>query len=141
MSIKDDFYTYLISNAGITAAVSDRIYPLTAPTSATLPYITIQRVACSHEHHMTAAAGLAAARFQVDCWAETSVDAETSAEAVREALDGYMQNTMESTEVRAVFLEDEGDGYEPPTDASEDGVFRIRQDYTIWYAESVPTFA
>lgn len=141
MSIKDDLYTYLINDSGIAAAVSDRVYPLTAPTSAALPYITLQRISCPHVHHMGAASGLCDSRFQIDCWAENSVDAETASEAVREALDGYQHSTMENTDVRAVFLEDESDTYEPPDDASEVGVFRNRMDFIIWYAESIPTFA
>ena len=140
MSLQSDLYTYLRGLTTITDQVAARIYPHNAPTSAAFPYITYARISSTHEHHMTAAAGLSSQVIQFDVFASTIAEAEAAADALRAAMDGFQGGTMGSTAVRHIELTNERDTFLPPADDSEVGVYNISVDFSIWAAESVPTF-
>lgn len=146
MSIHANLYTYLTAQSaltdliGTTTAPGPRIFPITAPTDALFPYITFQRITSSHVQHTTAAAGLAVATFQFDVWDDDSVGCAAVAEALRGELEGYQTTAWSGVAIRGVYMQGQSDEFIPPTDSTEVGVYRTRQDYTIWYAESVPTF-
>jgi len=144
MSIESALYTRLKAVSAVTTIVgtgnSARIYPDVAPPSATLSYITYTVVSDSSEQHMTAAAGLASAVIQIDCWAASSVNRGALREAVRGALDGARQQTWGTVQVRSVMREQSRSTWEKPEDGSEVGVFRASMDFRFWYVESVPTF-
>ena len=141
MSLETDLVDYLAADTDVSDLMGARIYDADAPTDADLPYLTIQRISTTHEHHQEAAAGLAIATIQTDVWASSQAHRETGAEAVRGALDVLHHTTMGSTDVSLVSLEGPSYTYDPPPDASETGGFRARIDATIWYAETVPTFS
>ena len=142
MSIQDDLYTKIKSVSGITALIGSgdntRFYPLIAPNSAYLPYVTFQRISSEHLHHQTASAGLAHALFQFDIYAATGPSADAIAQAFRAGFDGLTTATWTSTAVKRVLLENQLDLYEAPEDGSEKGVHRIMMSFDIWFAESVP---
>lgn len=144
MSIHDGLYTKVSGNATIQGAIGNpvRFYPGVAPTSATLPYVTYQRIGNPHLHHQTAAAGLCNAVFQFDIWATSSTSAATVAEAFRGQLQGMTTATWGSTAVKRVFLDDERDDYGNLLKGEQlgsGGLYRITQTFSIWYAESVPS--
>lgn len=139
-TIKAALVTYLSAQAPLTALVSTRIEPMESATSTTLPRITYQRIGAEHAHHMRAAAGWVKTQIQIDCWGATSVSVANVAEQVREELDGMRNTTMGGVIVSHVVLQSERDSFEEPVDATERGVFRISQDYTIAHASTVPTF-
>lgn len=145
MSIQAAFYHHLSNDTTVAGLVSARIYVDVAPSSvAGLNHITFQLISGTHEHHMTAAAGLTRKRVQVDVWATNSVSRDGISEAVREALDGYrgdMGATGSTVDVRMCHLVNETDGYESPVMGTEFGLFRRTMDWEIWHSESVPTFA
>ena len=141
MSIKTAAITYLLADAGVSAAVGTRIAEDVVRTDWAFPRLTVTWISRVHESHMGAAAGLAMARLQVDSWADTAADRETTGEAVREALDGLRGTTWGDESIRAVDMDGESDTFEPGTDGSEEGAWRTRQDYIIWYAETVPTWS
>ena len=143
MSIRGDLYGYLVGISAITSLISTRLYPSPAPTSATFPYVTFTRTAQDHVHHLKAAAGLTFARYQFDSFAITDESAWSVAEALRGELDGYQEGAINgggSTVVNSIVLDDEADVFTPPDDKSEIGIFQVRQQYTVEYAETVPTF-
>jgi len=140
VSIKTDLYIYLRDNPGVKAAVSDRIYPLRAPDTATLPYITIQRVTNGQEQQMLASADLSSPQFQIDCWASSSPSLESTSEAVRKALDGFTGQMIE-TDIRRISLTNETDDVEFLEDGSDQFVYRDTMQFEVWYKRgSVPTF-
>lgn len=153
MSVEDGLITYLEAQSGVTDLVSastgnERIYitrlPQDGTTNATLPAITVQAVSHTHEAHMTAAAGLAKAVLQVDCWAATYLGARALSEAVRAELDGYRYTSTSSkwgtNNIRRVLLANENPLYEGTDDGSDAGAYRVSQDYDVWHTETVPTF-
>lgn len=137
MTIHAAVYSILTADTGVTDLVSTRIYPIIAPESASMPYITVQRIDSQHEHFMLGSSGMTRQRVQIDCWSDSMLSASNVAEAVRESLDSY-RGTVGSLDIRRASLESEDDEYEPPSDDSEDGAFRVSLDFVIWHRESAP---
>lgn len=134
-------YTYLASVSAITDLVDDRIYPHHLPQGvATYPVLTFQTISRTHDHTLTAAAGMCQARVQVDCWCKGSLQTAMSlAEAVRQAMHGFIGD-MEGTNVAFVQLDSDRDMHESPEDGSDTWLYRRTQDWLIKYTETVPTF-
>jgi len=140
MSFKTDLRAYLIADAPLAALVGTRIFAGFAPTSADLPYITIQRIASPGQHHLTAAAGIANETFQIDVWTKTQSSLEAIAIAVRNALDGFGPALMGATDVRGIRLDNQSDTFDRPDDGSQGGTYRDRMDFDVWFFTNVPTF-
>lgn len=143
MPLKDSLYEHLKDDSGVSAIVGTRIYPHLAPQDASRPYITYALISSVRRPHMVAASGVVSQRIQINCWGDTDLGADTLGNAAREALDGFRgtMGTDIETDVRRVFLDEESDAFEGPTDGREQGIYCVQQDYIIWHAESVPTFA
>ena len=145
MSLKDAMIAELRADTGVAALVDERVFKKVAPQGKPLPYITVQRISNSHVHHLTAASGLADARVQVSCWDTSDSGAEALAEAVREALDGFTQDTLGSgdntADVRRISLDNDRDHFVPSTVGSDIGTHGMILDFDVWYGESVPTFS
>lgn len=142
MSIKAAIYDHLRNSTPIAAIVGTRIYPIVAPQGAALPYITFQRLHDEHNHHLGGAPGLVQAVFQINCWDDDDLGAEDLWAAVRNRFDGFrgqMGVNPNDVAVRGIHLENL-DTFEPPTDASQPGIFGQLVTAEIWHAESVPTF-
>ena len=138
-SILDALYTRLSTTTGVTAEVSTRIYPSRAPQGAARPYLTMHRVSMPHEHHMTGAAGLTRPRVQISAWADRADQAESAAEAVRVALQGFT-GTVSTVKIRQCHLDSQRDAYDPPADSGDVGRHAVHNDYMIWHTESKPSF-
>lgn len=139
MSLKEDIYTYMSTNAGIIALTETRIYPNLATSRATFPYITFERIDNRSEHHMLAASKLARATYEISCWSDTAASLDAVAEAVRNAFDGFI-GVMGSTIVRRARVEQNSDDFIDPTDGSQEGTFGDRIDVSLWFVQSVPVF-
>jgi len=70
--------------------------------------------------------------FVVDCVSETSVEAETLGNAVREYLDDFT-GTAGTFTVDAVMMNGEHGGYDPPNDGSDGGFHIITLDLDVFY--------
>lgn len=81
MSIAVDLRNALVLDATVAASVGTRVYPGRLPQGATMPAITYNRISTVRDASHSGA-GLAWARFQLDCWAETYGAADTLATAV-----------------------------------------------------------
>lgn len=137
--MKEELFDFLNADVPITALVGDRIYIIQAPTSADLPRITITRITNGHEHHLLGAAGLSRAVYQIDSWGRNGPEVTSVSEAIRTAMDGFIDKDMGAVNVRGAFLEAETDSIEPPVDASQNAIFRVSQDWAISHVESIPT--
>jgi len=135
--IKQALREYLRGHRQLKALVKDRIFPQTVSSSTEKPYITFQRVGSDPMHHMTGPSTLANATFQFDAWALTAEVAENVGEALREALDGFC-GEIDDVDIRAIFMVTEEDDFTPATDGSQNGDYRERRDFDIWYIRSVP---
>ena len=136
--IKVDFLAFLKSKTAIKNIVGRKIYAGQAPSSASLPYITIARISEPPHHHMTAAAGIASPTFQVDSWGRNLKQVSVLSEAIRNAIDGF-RGLMGTTDVRVARIISTSDDEEDQKNGSQQPALRTRQDILIWYFRSVPT--
>jgi hypothetical protein len=135
-TIEEAIYSHLIADAGVSALVSTRVYPLTIPQDIALPAIAYQRISGPRISAHDGPTGLARARIQVTCQASTYTAAKGLAMEVRQALDAFRGSVTtegdELVEVEASFLANEWDGYETVT-----GQSTIRVDFMLLYKEDV----
>ncbi len=140
MSIRDDLRTYLLTKSGITNLVgATGVWPGYAGQGKALPYIVLTTVSDVPDHDMDGANTWTVARIQVDCWATAQLGADALAEAVRNACDGYAGQAMGGTHVHYCFHEDSGDDPQPQPENEPRTRHRVRADYRIAYAKTVPT--
>jgi hypothetical protein len=138
-TIKDELWTHVTTADSFAALASTRLYPFGgAPASATKPYATFGKIGGFRHHHLGGSAGLVEARFQFDCYAGSAKAAEGLADAVRDALDGYI-GTISTVEVLASFLVHETDDFFSPVDSGSVREHRTIVEFDIWYRESIPT--
>lgn len=140
MGLETELYKHLRDNPGVSAVVSNRIYPSQAPTSAVLPYVTYTRIADVPDRHLLGPSGLSRATIQIDCWGATNSQNAAVSEAIRLALDGR-RDELGEVDVRSIILENETESVEAPDDSSQDATFRTRMDFDFWYRRSIPSFA
>jgi hypothetical protein len=98
MTIETDLYTTLSNNAGVTALVGTRIYPILAPESATRPYIAYQVITGTRISTITGVDDATRKRIQMSCHADTYSEAKSVSAAVYAALegDGYLDLEYDS---------------------------------------------
>lgn len=72
----------LVSDAGVAAVCSTRIYWGIAPQGATLPYIRLTTISDVRPEHLQGYDGARVTRIQCDCFAATYADARGLAEKV-----------------------------------------------------------
>lgn len=137
--IRDELFTFLTGNAGISAIISARMSPQSAPQGAAFPNITFFRVSNDHFHNFAGAEGLVQQIFQIDCRDTDQTIVDSLADAVREALDGFLSKLMGAIFVKSIHLLDERDRFEPPSDAGQEGVYVNSMDFRISHDETIPT--
>ena len=140
--IQEGLYTYLAADAGVSALVSSRIYPLVIPetvyTEATKkPCLVYSVDGKSRQVRYSGTDTLVAASVQIDCYARTYLASQQLAEAVRSAMVDYSgtwtgsSSPQTSNRVQSIFIQSEFDMLDP-----EPGLYRVSQQYTIWYDEA-----
>lgn len=135
--------TRLAANAGVSAIVSTRIYPHSAPQSATMPYIVYQRIDAVHEHHMRGASGMYHSRVQLDLYVSSYSGLIALRDVVRLALDGYVGDITVGSDIvriKKCFLDNDQEIFYPPEDATQKGIFRAILDYIVTSEEVTPSF-
>lgn len=126
--------TFLLAQPAVAALVGDRIEKSKAAQATPFPRIVLTQVGQESQGHLTGRGSHGAGTWQIDCQARTGVEAVEVAEAVFDAMEGYI-GTMGSLQV-AVEMANVVDGYDPD-DGADSGTYRILQDYRIvWEALS-----
>lgn len=139
MSVRGDLINYLLGRAAIIALVEQRIFRVKRPQGdRALPAIVISRISGGHGHLLDGGAGWAQASFQLSVFADTNAAAETVAEAVRDAMQGFIGGVWGSTEVDSVTLTNELDLYEADATAGDNGTHHLMLEYLIVHTVSVP---
>lgn len=87
--IEELLFTRLSTFAGLTALVSTRIYPVIMPQETVKPAVTYQLISSPREVAMGSDPGLVKARFQLNAWATTALEARNVIKQVRLALERY----------------------------------------------------
>ena len=131
--IEEAIIGHLLDTMGVSALVSNRVYPLSLPQGRTLPAMTVQRVSGAPLYADDGEAGLVNPRVQVDCWGATYAAAKLSARAAVTALSAYVGD-MGGVEVQYVLLEDERDMPRESGANAAEYVFRVSLDFIVWHS-------
>lgn len=137
MNFRTDLYAYLTADNALTAIVGDRIYPGFAPSSAARPYIVYTRIASTSTHNMGTRksapdGGMMRDVFQFDIYAESEYLANEIKIVLLDMLNG-LEVEMGDTHVRRIFLNNQVDAIEPPSDGKNDAEYRETVEFTFWY--------
>lgn len=129
MTLEEAFYATATANAGISALISTRLYPLLIPQTATLPAAAYQRVASVRETAHDGSTQFVTATLQVACQATTYSAAKALALAFVTCFHG-VRGTWGTVEVMRCVVNTELD-----SDEMEDAA-TTRVDLLVYYKES-----
>jgi hypothetical protein len=125
----------LIANATVAGLVSNRVYPVVAPASAALPFVTWRRVAIRRQQTLGAPMGMPVTSVEYSIYGATYEQAREVADAMRSVLDGY-GGTSNNTEVKQTSLEQESDDFVTLAGAELPPAYQITQQYDTFWIES-----
>lgn len=125
----------LVANANVTAMVGTRVYPLLAPKTASLPFITWRRAGISREHTLAGPMGMPNVSVEMQTFAATYEDARELSDRVRLVLDGY-GGTVDNTEVKNVSLENESDDFVQLAGGDLPPVYQVTQTFNVIWQEN-----
>lgn len=113
-----------------------RIYPVIAPASAALPFVTWRRQAVQREMTLSGPMGMPTVTLAVDLYAETYTAVREMADRARAVLDGFRGDIGNYMTVRIVSLVNESDGFVSLAGGDLPPVYSVTQTYTIlWGSE------
>lgn len=131
--MKAGLVSLLSGEVTVNTICGSRVYVGKAPQTASFPHVIITQMSSEENVSLDGASGqLRFLKFDIDCKAKTSVQAEALANAVRIFIDDY-SGTAGSYTIGAVILNDESDDYEPPQDGSDVGVHVVTLDVDVQY--------
>ena len=133
MSLETLLHAQLAATSALTDAVSTRIYRYQRARGSALPAVTFQRFTTTPSNHATGTTVTTNARIQVDSWAADMDTARTVSDAVATALNGW-SSTGTTPSITMVHLISDLDLSAPPEQGDDVLMYRITQDYDIWYA-------
>lgn len=126
--------TALVGNTAVTALLGTRIYPVLAPASAAIPFVTWRRSGIDREQTLGGPMGLPRVSVEYSIYGTTYEEARQVADAMRVVLDGY-GGTLDNTEVKQTSLEDESDDFVQLAGADLPPVYQVTQRYDVWWSE------
>ena len=125
----------LIADAAVSSMAGSRVYPLLAPKTASLPFITWRRAGISREHTLAGPMGMPNVSVEVQSFATTYEDVRELADRVRLVLDGY-GGTVNNVEVKNVSLENEADDFVQLAGGDLPPVYQVTQTFNVLWQES-----
>lgn len=130
--IKASLYEFMTDDAGVSALIADRVYPMLIPPeawsgSSVKPCAVYQRIGVERDVTLCGTTTLARSTFQIDAYATSYETADTVARAIKTALIDT-HGDMAGTYVHACRLDTEFDLLDP-----EPGLFRTSMTFSIWH--------
>jgi hypothetical protein len=125
----------LIADPDVSALVGERVYPVIAPESASLPFLTWRRQAVQRESTLSGPAGMATVTLALEVYATTYYAARDLADRCRSKLDGWHTDVGSSVSVRHVGLVTESDGIVQLAGGDLPPVYSVTQTYTVLWQE------
>ena len=123
-----DFESVLLrmlqEDAGLSALVGSKVFPLFIPSGNYLPCVTFQRLGGRPANTLSGHTGLEEIDLQIDVWARDYDEAKAIAKAVRSAM------PPSGPQFGAHLIEDQ--------DLYEDGTnyFRVSMEFKVWFLET-----
>ena len=130
--IEEALVSKVTNDAGVSALIANRFYPVKLPQKVTLPAMTCRRISGSRVHSLNGSSGLASPRFQFSAWAKKYTEAKDIAEKLRLAIQGF-RGTVLGVRIDAILFESDQDFYEDDLE-----IHQVASDYIIWHAEPKP---
>jgi len=127
--------TALVGNTSVTSLVGTRIYPLLAPKTAALPFITWRRSGISREHTLAGPMGVPNVSVEMQSFAATYEDVREVADRVRLVLDGY-GGIVNNVEVKHVSLEQESDDFVQLAGGDLPPAYQVTQTFNVLWQET-----
>ena len=125
----------LVAAPAVAELAGDRVYPVIAPASAALPFVTWRRQAVQREATLTGPSGVATVTLAVDMYATTYEGVRELADRCRQTLDGFNGALGNWISVRNVSLLNESDGFVQLAGGDLPPVYSVTQTYTILWQE------
>lgn len=138
-SAKHEVMGYLLRRSPIASLVGGRIFPGASPQVTEYPRVEVELEGREQSHHLAAAAAAVEAGFEINIYDESEDRVSVVARLVREAMNGEPGNFGELV-VDHVRLDGETESVLAPNDGSDDPVYNVAQDWTVWYRENAPSF-
>jgi hypothetical protein len=112
-----------------------RTYPVLAPMSAALPFVTYQRSLIERNQTLNLPVGVPRVSVEMATYAATYEAAREVADALRSALDGWSGSAY-GVEVKHVALETERDGFVQLDGSELPPVYQITQTFDVAWQET-----
>ena len=126
--------TALVGATAVTTLVGSRIYPVLAPASAALPFVTWRRSGIQREQTLGGPMGMPRVTVEYSIYGTTYEQTREVADAMRAVLDGY-GGTADNTTVKQTSLEDESDDFVQLAGADLPPVYQVTQRFDVWWSE------
>lgn len=127
--------TALVGSTAVTSLVGMQIYPVLAPASASVPFVTWRRTGIQREQTLGRPSGMPRVTVEYSIYGTTYEQARETADAMRLVLDGY-GGANGTTTVNQTSLENESDDFVTLAGADLPPVYQITQTYDVWWQES-----
>lgn len=125
----------LVTTTAVSSVVGSRVYPLLAPASAAMPFITYRRAGIRRQQTFSGPMGVPQVTVELDIYAATYEGARELADKCRVVLDGY-GGSFDNTEVKQTSLENEQDDFVTLAGADLPPVYSVKQTYDVLWQES-----
>ena len=126
--------TTLLASTAVSSLVSSRVFPILAPASASLPFVTYRRTGIQREQSFLGPVGTPTVSVDLEFLATTYEGARDLADKARRALDGW-RGTVGSVEVKNTSLTDEQDDFVQLGGADMPPTYRVTQTYDVIWQE------
>ena len=124
----------LVTDQAVAALVGTKVYPVLAPATATLPFITWRRISVQREQGLAGPLGNAMVMLSVDVYAETYEAVRDLADACRVVLDGW-GGTYQNAVVKNVSLTNEADGFVTLAGGDVPPVYTVQLTFSALWQE------
>jgi len=127
--------TVLLASTAVSSLVSSRVFPILAPASASLPFVTYRRTGIRREQTFTGPVGTPTVSVDFEMLATTYEGARDLADKCRQALDGW-GGTAGNVQVKVATLDNESDDFVQLGGADMPLTYRVTQTYDVIWQET-----
>ena len=134
MSLSTDLRTFLLADGPITALVGTRVYRSVRNQGDGLPAVRIAIITDDTDHSFDGVLSCRDATVQIDCYSDDWIGADSLADTVEAAFDGF-SGTMGTRNCQAAFLTGRQDLDEPPAFGTEQNTPRISLSFSVGHSQ------
>ena len=125
----------LQQDPAVALVIGDRVYPVLAPATAAIPFVTWRRQSVQRQQTLSGPMGMPTVVLAIDCYALTYASVRDLADKIRRVLDGWGQNKLGS-DIRHVSLDTESDGFVQLAGGDAPPVYSVTMTFSILWQET-----